>query len=66
MKITGVRTQSYEIALTRPLSDANGPYGSTHLAMSALFLDTDEGLTGISFGGGRLIHDLVTHVTQPV
>lgn len=59
MKITGVRTQAYEIQLTRPLGDANGPYGSTHLAMSALFLDTDEGLTGVSFGGGAFVHELV-------
>jgi len=59
MKITGVRSQTYEIELDRPLGDANGPYGNTHLLMSALFLDTDEGLTGVSFGGGRLVHDLV-------
>lgn len=58
MKITGVRTHAYEIELTRPLSDANGPCGSTHLAMSALFLDTDAGLTGVSFGGGSLVYEL--------
>jgi L-alanine-DL-glutamate epimerase-like enolase superfamily enzyme len=54
MKITGVRTQSYEIELTRPLGDANDPRGCTHLAMMAVFLDTDDGLTGIAISGPGL------------
>ena len=51
MKVTGVRTQSYEIELARPLGDANDPRGCTHLAMMAVYLDTDEGLTGIAMSG---------------
>ena len=51
MKVTGVRTKSYEIELTRPLGDANDPRGCTHLAMMAVYLDTDEGLTGIAMSG---------------
>ena len=51
MKVTGVRTKAYEIELTRPLGDANDPRGCTHLAMLAVFLDTDEGITGISLSG---------------
>ncbi len=51
MKVTGVRTKSYEIELTRPLGDANDPSGCTHLAMMAVFLDTDEGLTGVALSG---------------
>lgn len=51
MKVTGVRTQSYEIELTRPLGDANDPKGCTHTALMAVYLDTDEGVTGISFSG---------------
>jgi len=51
MKVTGVRTKSYEIALTRPLGDANDPRGCTHLAMMAVYLDTDAGLTGIAMSG---------------
>lgn len=62
MKITGVRTQTYEVELTRPLGDANDPRGTTHVAMSALFLDTDEGLTGVSFGGGPFVHELVNRL----
>ena len=51
MKVTGVRTQSYEIELTRALGDANDPRGCTHLALMAVYLDTDEGLTGIALSG---------------
>ncbi len=59
MKITGVRSQLYEIELTRPLGDANFPQGNTHLAMSAMYLDTDEGVSGVAFGGGKIVEDLV-------
>ncbi len=59
MKITGARTRTYEIELTRPLGDANFPAGNTHLAMSAFFVDTDEGLSGVAFGGGKVAEDLV-------
>ena len=51
MKVTGVRTQSYEIELTRALGDANDPCGCTHMALMAVYLDTDEGLTGIALSG---------------
>ena len=52
MKITGVRTVLYEIPLTRPIGDANGPKGQTHMASLAVFIDTDEGVSGVSVGGG--------------
>ncbi len=51
MKVTGVRTQSYEIELTRPLGDANNPRGCTHMGLMAVYLDTDAGLTGIALSG---------------
>ena len=51
MKVTGVRFKPYEVALTRPLGDANGPHGCTHIGMMAVYLDTDAGLTGLSFSG---------------
>ena len=62
MKITGVRSQLYEIELTRPLGDANFPEGNTHVAMSALWLDTDEGVTGVSFGGGETVEHMVNEL----
>ncbi len=51
MKVTGVRTHAYEIELTRPLGDANDPRGCTHVGMMVVYLDTDEGLTGIALSG---------------
>ena len=51
MKVTNVRTQSYEVELTRPLGDANDIRGCTHTATMAVYLDTDEGLTGIALSG---------------
>ena len=48
MTITGVRTGLFEIALSRPLGDANNPRGATRRLGLALFIDTDEGLTGVN------------------
>ena len=50
MKITGVRIILYEHELTRLLGDANSPKGRTKNANLAVFIETDEGLTGISMG----------------
>jgi len=51
MKVTGMRTQPYEVKLQRPLGDANDPRGCTHLTMMAVYVDTDEGVTGIALSG---------------
>ncbi len=60
MKITGVRTQPYEIQMTRPIGDANHPPGRDRMASTAVFIDTDEGVTGIAMGGtSGPIHQLV-------
>ncbi|MDP7449925.1 MAG: mandelate racemase/muconate lactonizing enzyme family protein, partial [Candidatus Latescibacteria bacterium] len=59
MKITGVRTIPYQLTMQRPIGDANNPVGSDQMPGCALFLDTDEGLSGIGFGGGTLVHDMV-------
>ena len=50
MKITEVRTVLYEIELTRKLGDANSPAGRDRAAQLAVFLETDNGLTGIALG----------------
>ncbi|MBC7234558.1 MAG: mandelate racemase/muconate lactonizing enzyme family protein [Chloroflexi bacterium] len=55
MKITGVRFKPFVIRMSRPLGDANGPRGRTHMAGQVVFLDTDEGLTGVSLGGPTTI-----------
>ena len=62
MKITGVRTHLYEFELPRALGDANYPPGSNQGAGLAIFLDTDEGVSGVMTGnpGARgLIHGMV-------
>jgi L-alanine-DL-glutamate epimerase-like enolase superfamily enzyme len=58
MKITNVRTQIYEYEASRMIGDANFPYGFENLTRTdlAVFIDTDEGITGIS---------LSSPVTQP-
>jgi L-alanine-DL-glutamate epimerase-like enolase superfamily enzyme len=50
MRITGVRTKLYEFELDRPIGDANDPNGRRRVGQLAVFVDTDEGLTGLSLG----------------
>ena len=61
MKITGVRTRLYEFTAGRGLGDANLPTGSDRGNGLAVFVDTDEGVTGVTTGspGARAaIHEL--------
>jgi L-alanine-DL-glutamate epimerase-like enolase superfamily enzyme len=50
MKITGVRTAIYGFEMKRYLGDANSPRGWRRSVHMAVFIDTDEGLTGVSLG----------------
>lgn len=61
MKITSVRTQPYQIKMRRPIGDANYPTGRDVMAATALWLDTDEGISGLSLGGtgGGLVQLMV-------
>lgn len=56
MKITGFRQEQYVMKMDRPIGDANLPGGTDLMPGSILYLETDEGITGISlgFGGGRV------------
>ncbi|MFN8526173.1 MAG: mandelate racemase/muconate lactonizing enzyme family protein [Chloroflexota bacterium] len=61
MKITGIRTTPYVFDMARSLGDANGPAGSARSAGLAIFLDTDQGVTGVMTGNPgaeRLIRSL--------
>lgn len=59
MKITGFRAETYLMKLDRLVGDANLPSGVEILPGSILYLDTDEGLTGISLGyGGAAVEGL--------
>lgn len=56
MKITGYRFETYLMKLDRPIADCNLPEGLDLLPGSILFLETDEGVSGIAlgFGGGAI------------
>jgi hypothetical protein len=61
MKITGVRTRLYEFTAGRGLGDANLPTGSNRGNGLAVFVDTDQGIPGVTTGspGARAaIHGL--------
>ncbi len=59
MKITGYRVELYLMKMDRLVGDANLPSGVEMLPGSILFLDTDEGVTGISLGyGGAAVEGL--------
>jgi len=50
MKIKKISTKLYELEIKRPLGDANSPQGRKKWASLAIFIHTDEGLTGVSLG----------------
>jgi L-alanine-DL-glutamate epimerase-like enolase superfamily enzyme len=50
VKISEIRTVPFEIDLERRLADVNAPDGFGRAAMLAVFVDTDEGLTGVTVG----------------
>lgn len=52
MKITGYRYETYLMRLDRPIADCNLPGGLNLLPGSVLWIDTDEGVSGISLGFG--------------
>ena len=50
MKVTRIRATPYQFELTRKLGDVNFPEGRKAWAGLAVFVDTDEGLTGVGIG----------------
>ena len=64
MKITGVRTILYQIDLNRRLGDANSPTGRKRAAGVAVFIDTDEELTGTSLAAPAAIPHIHTMVDE--
>ena len=50
MKITGIRTERYRWPRERPIS--NGLHTYTHSGVGFVFIDTDEGTTGIGIISG--------------
>lgn len=64
MKITGLRTQPFQIKMKRPIGDANSPAGHELLTANALWIDTDEGVSGIAMSAtsGGLLRALVENI----
>ena len=65
MRITGVRTALYEYELRRPIGDVQLPGGARGSAELAIFLTTDEGVTGVAIAGagsGPTIRGLAEHL----
>ena len=58
MKITDVRVRRYEYLLSRKIGDVNYPVGIDQCTGSICFIDTDEGITGVSLGGSGSIAKL--------
>lgn len=58
MKVTGFRTKTYEFKMARKLGDANYPAGIDQGVGAILYVDTDEGITGVSLGGSSSIRKL--------
>ena len=48
MKVTGFRSKTYFYEMDRPLGDVNLPQGETGGMGGVLFIDTDEGITGVA------------------
>ena len=65
MRITGVRTVLYEYGVRRPIGDVQLPDGARRIAELAVFLRTDEGVTGVAIGAAAaqpIIHALTEHL----
>jgi L-alanine-DL-glutamate epimerase-like enolase superfamily enzyme len=65
VKITGVRTKPFTMKLDRPLGDANDPVGRQTMTSMAVWVDTDEGVSGVALGSPAArqhIHSLVTEL----
>ena len=52
MKITGYRVENYTMQMDRPIADSNYPAGDDLMPSSLLWIETDEGVSGIAPGGG--------------
>ena len=63
MKITGVRVESYRWPRRRPIS--NGLHTYTHSGVGFVFIDTDDGVTGIGIGASKVgvIRAAIEHFT---
>ena len=54
MKIIGYRVENYVMQMDRSIADANNPVGDDLMPASLLWIETDEGISGIAPGGGDI------------
>ena len=48
MKITGYRLEKYIQTMDRAIGDANYPQGDDLMASALLWIETDEGISGVA------------------
>ena len=53
MKITSITTETYEWPRQKPIR--NGKHTYTHVGLTLIKIETDEGITGIGLGGGNVV-----------
>ena len=58
MKITGYRLETYVQQMDRAIGDANYPSGEDLMSSALLWIETDEGLSGIAPMGSNAVGDL--------
>jgi L-alanine-DL-glutamate epimerase-like enolase superfamily enzyme len=58
MKITGYRVESYIQQMDRAIGDANYPKGDDLMGSSILWIETDEGITGMAPAGNASVAQL--------
>ena len=58
MKITDMRLESYRWA--KPTAQSNGKHTYTHDGRNFVFIDTDEGITGVGLVGGLHTSDSIS------
>lgn len=63
MKITGYRLETYIQQMDRAIGDANYPQGDDLMGSAILWLETDEGVTGMAPAGNAAVADLF-HVIE--
>ena len=56
MKISGIRTRPYFYTLDRRMGDANFPKGRDDQSGMVLYVDTDEGVSGVSLTNPTIFH----------
>ena len=60
MKITGIRTRPYFFELNRLMGDSNFPKGNVSMSGMVVYVDTDEGVSGISISSPEVSRHIKT------